>query len=68
MKCHRCGSDKVRKMADSPVGNVWEVYVCEKCCYSWRSTENPVVMDKFRLDDNKIANMGVIPPIPSLKK
>lgn len=68
MKCPRCNSDNVRKMVDSPVGNAWEVYVCEKCCYSWRSTETPNVMDKFKLDDNKIKNMGVIPPIPPLKK
>lgn len=68
MKCPRCDSDNIRKMADSPVGNVWEVYVCDKCCYSWRSTESPKVIDKFKLNDEKIAKMGVIPPIPPLKK
>ncbi len=68
MKCPRCNSDNTRKMADAPVGNAWEVYVCEKCWYSWRSTETPVVIEKFKLDDEKIAHMGVIPPIPPLKK
>lgn len=68
MKCPRCESDSIRIMTEAPVGNAWEVYVCEKCCYSWRSTESPVVMEKFRLNDEKIANMGVIPPIPPLKK
>ncbi|MDF2524177.1 MAG: hypothetical protein K0R31_1818 [Clostridiales bacterium] len=68
MKCPRCDADKVRKMVDSPVGKVWEVYVCDKCDYSWRSTENPKIIDKFKLNDEKIANMGVIPPVPLLKK
>jgi transposase-like protein len=68
MKCPRCESENIRKMADSPVGNVWEVYVCEKCWYSWRSTETPVVIDKFKLNDEKIAHMGIIPPVPPLKK
>lgn len=68
MNCPRCESDKIRTMAKSPVGDVWEVYACEKCCYSWRSTETPVVIDKFKLNDEKIANLGVIPPVPPLKK
>ena len=68
MICPRCDSDRIKKLVDAPVDNAWEVYICEKCCYSWRSTENPVVLDKFKLDDEKIARMGVIPPIPPLKK
>ena len=68
MKCPRCDSDKIRKMVDSPVGNAWEVYLCDKCYYSWRSTETPHVHDKFKLDDEKIANMQVIPPVPPLDK
>ena len=38
MTCPRCGSDKIRVMVKSPVGDAWEVYVCETCVYSWRST------------------------------
>lgn len=68
MKCNRCNSDKVRKMVDSPVGKVWEVYVCDKCNFSWRSTETIKISPKFMLDDEKIANMQVIPPIPPLDK
>lgn len=68
MNCKRCDSDKVRKMVDSPVGNVWEVYICEKCNFSWRSTETIEVLPKFKLNDEKIANMQMIPPIPPLKK
>ena len=68
MLCPRCDSDKGRKMVDSPVGNVWEVYICEKCWYSWRSTEKVEVLPKFKLNDESIEKMGVIPPIPPLKK
>ncbi len=68
MLCPRCESNKARKMVDSPVGNVWEVYVCENCWYSWRSTEDININPKFLLDDEKIATMGVIPPVPPLNK
>lgn len=67
MNCPRCDSEKVRVMTKSPVGNVWEVYVCEKCNYSWRSTEDIKISPTFKLDDKKIAEMGEIPPVPPLK-
>ncbi|MDR0347227.1 MAG: vanillic acid non-oxidative decarboxylation protein [Coriobacteriales bacterium] len=66
MKCPRCDSEKVKTMVKSPVGDVWEVYVCENCWYSWRSTETPQVLPKFKLNDQMIAELGVIPPIPPL--
>lgn len=66
MKCPRCNSDTARKMVDSPVGKVWEVYVCDKCFYSWRSTEKIEILRKFMLDDEKIATMQTIPPVPPL--
>lgn len=68
MNCKRCDSAQVRKMADSPVGKVWEVYICDKCNFSWRSTENIEVWPQFKLDDQKIATMQQIPPVPPLKK
>lgn len=68
MNCPRCEHDEIKTIATSPVGKVWEVYCCQKCFYSWRSTENITILNKFKLDDEKIANMGVIPPIPPLKK
>ena len=45
MKCPRCNADTVRVMTKSPVGDVWEVYVCDTCSYSWRSTEEIHVHD-----------------------
>ena len=68
MKCPRCDSEKVRVMVKAPVGDAWEVYVCDKCYFSWRSTEQVNILEKFKLDDEKIASMPVIPPVPPLDK
>jgi hypothetical protein len=68
MRCPRCNSDQVTTMVKSPVGDVWEVYVCKECSYSWRSTEKISILPIFRLDQNKIGKIGVIPPIPPLKE
>jgi len=65
--CPRCGGE-TRVMTKSPVGNAWEVYVCKKCAYSWRSTEgDKVILPQFMLTDEKIASMQMIPPIVPLK-
>jgi hypothetical protein len=53
-------------MVTSPVGDAWEVYVCENCWYSWRSTEDPHILPKFKLNDEMIAKLDQIPPIPPL--
>lgn len=68
MKCPRCDSDQVKKLVDSPVGNVWEVYICDHCGYSWRSTEDISIDPKFKLTDEKIANLTENPPVPPLDK
>lgn len=67
-KCPRC-SGETRTMVTSPVGNVWEVYVCNICAYSWRSTEgDKVILPQFKLTDEKIRDMQMIPPIAPLKE
>ncbi len=67
MNCPRCGHDDIKTITKSPMGDVWEVYGCQKCWYSWRSTETIHILDKFKLDDEKIANMQTIPPVPPLR-
>lgn len=73
MICPRCDTDKVELLVTSPVGNVWEMYVCNTCTYSWRSTETPDKTDpklyssKFKIKPESIPNMLVIPPVPPLK-
>ena len=68
MNCPRCDHDDIKVIAKSPEGDVWEIYCCQKCFYSWRSTENITIIDRFKLNDEKIKNMQVVPPIPPLKE
>lgn len=68
MICPRCNHDEIKTIAKSPIGDVWEMYCCQKCWYSWRSTETVQILDKFLLDDGKIAAMQSIPPVPPLNK
>jgi protein-arginine kinase activator protein McsA len=73
MICPRCGKEEIELVTKSPVGDVWEVYVCKTCWYSWRSTETADKTDynqynaKFKIKPESIPNMLVIPPIPPLK-
>lgn len=74
MQCPRCDSTTVSVMATSPVGDVWEVYFCETCSFSWRSTEPDDITDpakydpRFKIDPATIASLDEMPPIPPLRK
>ena len=68
MKCPRCGSETVRVMTKSPVGDVWEVYVCATCYSYLRSTEEIHVHDEIKLKPDDIPNLQQIPAVPPLKK
>lgn len=65
--CPRCDATNTRIMVKSPVGDVWEVYVCETCWYSWRSTETINILPKFKIKPENIPDLLVIPPVPPLK-
>ncbi|MBQ9058984.1 MAG: vanillic acid non-oxidative decarboxylation protein [Atopobiaceae bacterium] len=67
MKCPRCEFDQISTIAKSPQAGVWEVYQCDQCFYSWRSTEDPKVADVFKLTKEQIDNLQVIPPVPPLE-
>lgn len=74
MICPRCDSKTVDLLTKAPVDDAWEVYICKTCCFSWRSTEsedikNPEKYDiRFKISPDKISTLGVIPPIPAIKK
>lgn len=74
MICPRCDSNEVSLLTKSPVGDEWEVYICDTCCFSWRSTEEEDITNpekynkKFKIDKDKIPYLDQIPPIPELKK
>ncbi|OAA83590.1 non-oxidative hydroxyarylic acid decarboxylases subunit D [Clostridium ljungdahlii] len=74
MICPRCDSKNVNLLTKAPVDDAWEVYICETCCFSWRSTESDDIKDpekydkRFKIDSSKISSLDQIPPIPELIK
>jgi len=74
MICPRCDSDTVELTTRAPKDNAWEVYICNTCNFSWRSTESDEIKDpakydrRFKIDPAKIPFLDIIPPIPELKK
>ncbi|MBQ6491857.1 MAG: vanillic acid non-oxidative decarboxylation protein [Atopobiaceae bacterium] len=67
MICPRCGFEGISTIATSPIEGAWEVYECDQCFFSWRSTEDVVVHDVFKLTKEQIDNLQVIPPVPPLE-
>ena len=75
MICVRCLNDTAGKIADAPDGsNAWEVYYCEKCNYSWRSSEEEsiTVVEKrdpeFQFSEADFAGFITLNVIPPLSK
>ena len=67
MKCPRCDSETIKIISTSPIPGVWEYYGCTTCSYSWRSTEHPVVHDRFKVKPEDIDKLPILPPIPPLE-
>ena len=68
MQCVRCLDDTASKVATAPDGsNAWEIFYCEKCNFSWRSTEEEQVTviekrdPRFQLDKIDLSK------VPSLR-
>lgn len=75
MICVRCLKDTAARIAQAPDGSgAWEVYYCERCNYSWRSSEEPeiTVLEKrdpeFQLENIDIDALTILNPIPPLRK
>ncbi|MBA5850174.1 vanillic acid non-oxidative decarboxylation protein [Clostridium sp. cel8] len=72
MICPRCDSENVKLMTKAPKDNAWEVYICEDCYFSWRSTEDEYIKDpnkydkRFKINREKIQSLQVMPPIPDI--
>lgn len=72
MICPRCADEKIETLARSPVPGVWEVYQCQHCLYTWRSTEPPRrtsrehYPEEFRMTQADIDNAPQVPAIPPL--
>lgn len=72
MKCVRCLQESASKVASAPDGSgAWEVYCCDRCNFSWRSTEEPHVINPelrdpwFQLeeDPDDLPSPLIIPPL-----
>ena len=72
MLCPRCGDQHIELMATSPVADVWTVYQCQRCLYTWRSTEplrrtsRDHYPQAFRMTQQDIDNAPQVPSIPPL--
>jgi vanillate/4-hydroxybenzoate decarboxylase subunit D len=72
MTCPRCAAERIERLAVSPVPGVWEVLQCQRCLYTWRTTEparrttRDAYPEAFRLAQADIDNAIEFPAIPPL--
>ena len=67
--CPRCESDTTKIMFKSPVKDVWVLYSCQTCLFTWRSTEPETITNpklypkKFKIKPEDLKNCPVMPAI-----
>ena len=72
MICPRCADEQIEVMAKSPVKDVWTVYQCQHCLYTWRDTEplrrtsREHYPEAFRMTQKDIDDAPMVPSIPPL--
>ena len=72
MICPRCADEQIEVMAKSPVKDVWTVYQCQHCLYTWRDTEplrrtsREHYPQAFRMTQKDIDDAPMVPSIPPL--
>lgn len=70
MICPRCADEQIEVMAKSPVKDVWTVYQCQHCLYTWRDTEplrrtsREHYPEAFRMTQKDIDDAPMVPSIP----
>ncbi|MBT2502878.1 non-oxidative hydroxyarylic acid decarboxylases subunit D [Curtobacterium sp. ISL-83] len=70
--CPRCGAETIATIALSPAAGVWELRQCERCLYTWRTTEparrsqRDAYPDAFKLTEHDLLHVEEIPRIPPL--
>jgi hypothetical protein len=73
LECPRCAFDVVGRLATSPVPGVWDVLQCDRCLYTWRTTEparrtrRDAYPDNFKLTRADIDNAIEVPAVPPLR-
>ena len=75
MQCLRCLAETAVKIASAPDGSgAWDMYHCEHCNYSWRTSEEEIVTvpekrdPRFQLDKVDLKTLLNPVPIPPLAK
>ncbi|MFB9136604.1 non-oxidative hydroxyarylic acid decarboxylases subunit D [Vibrio olivae] len=72
MICPRCEHHDIELLATSPVPDVWKVHQCQRCLYTWRSTEplrrisREHYPEEFRMTQQDIDNAPEVPSVPPL--
>lgn len=70
--CPRCANETIERLATSPVPDVWDVLQCQRCLYTWRTTEpdrrttRSAYPVEFRMTPEDIANAPEVPAVPPL--
>lgn len=70
--CPRCKDEHISTLAESPVANVWTLFQCDRCLYTWRSTEplrrshHEHYPQAFRMAPEDLDHAEEIPAVPPL--
>ncbi len=71
-ECPRCRAESVTLLARSAVPGMWDVLACQRCTYTWRTSEPAAQTSaaaypaKFALSEADIANAPEVPPVPDI--
>jgi late competence protein required for DNA uptake (superfamily II DNA/RNA helicase) len=72
LNCSRCEYETIEKLYSSPVSGVWDVLQCQRCLYTWRTseparrTQRDSYPDSFKMTAADIEHAPEMPPIPPL--
>ncbi|MET8040402.1 non-oxidative hydroxyarylic acid decarboxylases subunit C [Micromonospora sp. NPDC005215] len=73
-ECPRCGTSEPLDVASSSVPGAWDVQMCTRCWYGWRTTEPEhrtrpdAFPESLRWSAEKIDQAPVLPPLPPLRR
>jgi hypothetical protein len=71
--CPRCAWETAHQLASSPVPDVWQVWQCERCLYTWRTSEpdrrtrRSAYPERFRITRADIDAASEMPAVPPLR-
>ena len=71
--CPRCAHEHLTHLTSSPVAGAWDVFQCDRCLYTWRTTEPArrtqpdAYPAAFRLTAEDIENAIETPSVPPLR-